>query len=289
VQVHHRVLLKDYLDFHLSCYHYIVRHEDDVPRAEIEIDCIEAWDAAIADWLSDTEEAFRTVKHRSLHLDLFRDSVFELIDMYTPTTDPNQYLVYLRTLISEITSRNETTTQLQIRHQWQRQPQACREARQVRDALRGEKWNELERTTQEANVYEMFAKWGHAQQAISSSNGAGDDSCPMKYSHAAQELTMAGFVSACSETLRLLKVCDANGRAVTNGPRILLINVFRDLDIDGNGTLSCEDLRAALVDDAPSVWAAKKTSQSRFAKSTSAVKRRLKGSMIVAVALSKGV
>ena len=51
--------------------------------------------AAMQDWESDTEATLRTWKTRALHFEGFRDSVFELIDHYSPTLSPKQYVGYL--------------------------------------------------------------------------------------------------------------------------------------------------------------------------------------------------
>lgn len=68
-----RICLKTYMDFHLSCYHYIADKEGEA------VDHIDAWDNAVADWMGDTEEALQLVQKRELHFELFRSSVFELI------------------------------------------------------------------------------------------------------------------------------------------------------------------------------------------------------------------
>ena len=48
MQVHHRLHLYGYMDYHLSCYHYIVSKEDGVSDTSLHVDLVDAWDAAVS-------------------------------------------------------------------------------------------------------------------------------------------------------------------------------------------------------------------------------------------------
>ena len=52
---------------------------------------------------------------RSLHFDSFRDSVFELIDMYTTTTDEKQYVGYMRKLVEQISVSAKPGSRLAVK------------------------------------------------------------------------------------------------------------------------------------------------------------------------------
>ena len=130
-----RLYLPAYMDFHLSCYVWITSLEEQrgssLPAADDHadgnganggngetatpfasslelsleaVDLTDAWDSCVADWRSDTDEALRIAGQRSLHLDLLCDSIFELIDVYTPTLLERQYVSYMRLLTRQITS-----------------------------------------------------------------------------------------------------------------------------------------------------------------------------------------
>lgn len=71
------------------------------------IDLYVAWENAMTDWMEDTEEMLKLYGARTLHFDSFRDSVFELIDLYTTTTDPKQYIGYMRKLCKAISAVND--------------------------------------------------------------------------------------------------------------------------------------------------------------------------------------
>ena len=58
------------------------------------MDKFDAWDAALEDFLSDTEASLKLYGTRALHFEAFADAVFELIDLYTPTTKLDQYVGY---------------------------------------------------------------------------------------------------------------------------------------------------------------------------------------------------
>ena len=70
------------------------------------------------DWLTDTAEVFKEYHSRTLHLDAFHDSVFELVDMYTITTDEDQYIGYMRKLIKSIAIADEKGALFKWRHPW---------------------------------------------------------------------------------------------------------------------------------------------------------------------------
>ena len=99
--------LKDYMDYHRSCYFFVTSIEENCDVGDLDedspcIDLYDAWENGLLDWRSDTEAMLKTYGSRSLHFDSFRDSVFELIDMYTTTTDEKQYVGYMRKLVEQV-------------------------------------------------------------------------------------------------------------------------------------------------------------------------------------------
>ena len=76
-----RMTMASYVDFHLSIYHFIISQEEGgLPET---IDFLDAWDAAMEDWITDTEEMLKQYGARTLHITSFSNSVFELIDLCT--------------------------------------------------------------------------------------------------------------------------------------------------------------------------------------------------------------
>ena len=49
--------------------------------------------------------ALKVYGNRALHFEAFSDAVFELIDLYTPTTKLDQYVGYIRALFRAIVKR----------------------------------------------------------------------------------------------------------------------------------------------------------------------------------------
>lgn len=78
-----RMDLRSYMDFHLSCFHFVTAIEEktSVDETDMCINTYEAWENAVMDWRQDTADILATYGTRTLHFDSFRDSVFELIDL----------------------------------------------------------------------------------------------------------------------------------------------------------------------------------------------------------------
>jgi hypothetical protein len=105
-----RIECAAYFDFHLSIFNYIIEQEEGcVPEA---VDNFDAWDSALEDFTSDTTDSLKVYKVRSLHFDAFADAVFELIDLYTPTTKAEQYIGYIKALHKSIVRKHNW------RHTW---------------------------------------------------------------------------------------------------------------------------------------------------------------------------
>ena len=98
----------------------------------------EAWENALCDWMEDSEAMLKTYGSRTLHFDSFRDSVFELIDLYTPTTDEKQYVGYMRKLVRQIATVTASGAPAKWRHAWPKASAKNAEGRlleALRDAL----------------------------------------------------------------------------------------------------------------------------------------------------------
>ena len=81
-----RMTLKDYMDYHRSCYFFVTSIEENCDVGDLDddspcIDLYDAWENGLLDWRSDTDDMVKMYGSRSLHFDSFRDSVFELIDL----------------------------------------------------------------------------------------------------------------------------------------------------------------------------------------------------------------
>lgn len=61
-----------YFDFHLSIFHYIIEKEEGtLPEV---VDGFDAWEAALDDFVCDTEASFKLYGNRALHFDAFADA-----------------------------------------------------------------------------------------------------------------------------------------------------------------------------------------------------------------------
>ena len=58
-----RMALKSYMDYHLSCYHFItsIDQEEDDDGDDEGVDLFDAWETAVRDWRADTTAASRCV------------------------------------------------------------------------------------------------------------------------------------------------------------------------------------------------------------------------------------
>jgi hypothetical protein len=68
---HSRMTMRGYMDFHLSCYRFILTQDG---QEWDDDEYIDAWEAAVEDWNGDTDESLRTYGQRSLHFDGFKNS-----------------------------------------------------------------------------------------------------------------------------------------------------------------------------------------------------------------------
>ena len=80
-------------------------------------------------------------------------------------------------------------------------------------------------------------------------------------------LTLGGFEAACAKVLAEVAPADEPEHA----RQTRLVDGFRRFDVDGSGDLSLADLKAVLLDDAPSAWFDKpgQSSSLRLKKATS--------------------
>lgn len=244
-----RISLSSYLDYHLSCYHYIQSMED----SQAPIDLIDAFESGIADWISDTEEALKTEKKRVLYFQLFRDSLFELIDLYTPTVDGEKYVGYLKVLVRRVTVCKGGKRE--IRHRWHkaREPPCANE---LCEALRKE-WAGLDPGEVEAAVQDTYQCWLEAQQCDRGDNedttgGSSDESEKDDDVHMASkvnELTPSGFAALCARY-----VPSAGEQPANDDEARGRVDLFRRFDIDKSGLVSLANFKAVLLDHAPSSW-----------------------------------
>ena len=247
-----RIHLKKYMDYHLCCYYYIAGVEGDA------VDLIEAFDSAVMDWVGDTEDSLSQVGRRELHFELFRDSIFELIDLYTPTTDWKQYLGYLKVLVRAISVERDGKPRL--RHSWSALGKAGagggglggggggKQLASAVTAIVRARWSEEEdvgREEQEARCAAVFQGWLDDQKAKAEEEE--DDKEETKLP--ADKLTLHGFLEALWQ-LPSLSVPSAE--SVDGARRIS--DAFRRFDTSASGLLCLADFTSVVLDDAPSGW-----------------------------------
>ena len=329
----YRLHLDGYMDFHLSCFHYITAKDEEVPQEEATyyVDLFEAWDAAVVDWLDDTEGAFQTLGVRSLHFDLFRDSIFELIDMYTTTLEQKQYIKYTKVLAKGLTSKKKAKS-AKMRYTWRHQPKKCPDALKTREALRRQLGlNNTDREASKAKIGEMYGRWleSQAKEAQASGewcpwvqNGTAlpsveegnvEGNCAQSASSRAAsdgsvkrkerdvELSLCGFFAACKPLLVQLEIVSSTpadpeaelGEGAHPGLTSLetqaVVNVFRDLDVDGSGLISALDLETALLDDGCTKWHIKNFGKVKsFKKQVSVVNKEAKAVAALDAASPRG-
>jgi len=270
-----RVQLRSYLDFHLSVYHYIgAREQPPVPPDEV--DLIDAYGAAIDDWISDTQDSLEKVRKRELHFHLFRDSIFELIDLHTPSTDSKQYIGYTSALVQQIRlngalrfswprarKRDATASLIEALHVWWGGPTG---------------WDALAVEDQDRRVAAMFGEWLQAQashEATAGSDEADDtdahanvlpsvgsthatnpnmqaaEHAMIAHAPAPTEVGLAGFLAAVDP---LLESHLREDERESQEDAYTLVDVFRRFDVSATGLISLDDLRAVLVHREPSAW-----------------------------------
>lgn len=264
-----RMNLQSYMNYHLSVYYFVAALEQGLAVCALdeEIDLYEAWDTAISDWRSDTH-AVAHLKSQTLHFDAFRDSVFELIDMYTTTTKPKQYIGYMRRLVKKISIADELGTPVRWSNPW---PKASdgELAAKVRAVLRPEPLNSASGIRAcEKTVERTFAAWLEAQEAArrkarqEEAEEEGEElEDPDEGFTPYDELTPHGL-SLGYDALAALHPSlppDPGQRAI--------VSLMRVLDVDFNGTLSAADLKAAVLHKAKSEWVAPKDSRRQGSKS----------------------
>lgn len=234
-----RITLPLYMDYHLSCYRYIQEKEGMARNGKV--DLMDAWECAVSDWLTDSEDSVKQVNKRVLHFELFRDSIFQLIDLYTPTLEERQYVKYLHILVNAVTVTKGGRPR-EIRFRWHK-TRASPEATELCTALRKEWVGQTPEQTEKA-VETIYNRWLKAQQ-LASSPDDGDDS-DVDEEDALTELTPAGL-AAGSE----MWISSFRGDSGSDEKRI---DLFRRFDIDATGLVSLANFKAVLVDDAPSMW-----------------------------------
>ena len=225
-----RILVQGYMNFHLSCYHYIATKESE------SVDLVEAWDIAIQDWVSDTEELFDVNNRRELDFGLFRESVFELIDLYTPTTDQVQYIAYMKLLVKATTTHKDGG--IQLRYTWPKPRRNGKAAATILSSLRQDSDN-ADRESHERRLNTLFLEWTKGMRAYASQTQDEDEG--------GDALTLRGFHVSCGV---LLGVQDST----TGDAFHRLLDAFRRLNVSGTGQISLADLHGAVLDNMSSKW-----------------------------------
>lgn len=270
-----RMTLKEYMDYHLSCYFFVTSIEEDCDVADLSFDspCInlyDAWENALLDWRADTEEMQKMYGSRTLHFDSFRDSVFELVDMYTTTTDETQYIGYMRKLVQQISasakpgSRKPTSW----RNPWT-EAKVGPLAMAMRKALNG---------CADEKLSEHFEHWLAAQkaarrQAIFAEAAQAGDATPSDEELEAflwDELMPCGLDSAYAALA-------ADDPTLPQPPysQVAITGLLRVLDVDASGGASAKDLQQSVLHKARSGWLTKSgrfrgaVAASRLTKSSS--------------------
>lgn len=241
-----RVSLASYADYHLSCFIYI--QEKETP-GDSSIDLIDAWESAIDDWISDTQGSLDHVQKRVLHFQLFRDSIFELVDLYTPTLDGERYVAYLKVLIKAITVTRGGTRE--IRHRWHK-AQPSRDATELCRALR-DQLTEEQLEHPEAAIESVYESWLEAQREAGhesgdSSGNENDVEC-LELNETKVELNFNGFLAGCARHLPSLASLPSDDDEARQR-----IDLFRRFDVDGSGLISRDNFKAVVLHDAPSSW-----------------------------------
>ena len=262
-----RMHLRDYMDFHLSCYFFVTAVEencdvDDLRYDSEAIDVFDCWENAILDWRADTEEALELYGNRSLHYDSFRDSVFELIDMYTTTTDEKQYIGYMRKLVRQIgvvEGRGRSAVATRWHHPWPRAVDsnmvaAFQASLKGGDAGAAElgalcaEWCDSQLAARKTALDAHAAEAGETLTEEQVREQLGDQG----------ELLPRGLAAAYASRAAL----DSNLVPSSPSPAAV-VGLLRVLDVDLSGGVSEADLKAGVVDGAKSQWNSTKPIQSR--------------------------
>ena len=254
-----RMDLRGYMDYHLSCFHFVTSMEEQVDLREVHtlVDLYEAWEHALCDWTQDTADVLARYGTRTLHYDSFRDSVFELIDLYTPTTDEKQYIGYLRRLVKKIAIVDANGAPTAWRHPWPPKLAAGKRlAAAMRDGLGGEGAE---------GVGQRFSGWLAAQEAARAAAVRADAEAAGRVLTDAQlaetldsyeELMPRGLAAA------YVSLAESGAAALPLPPSVDdVLCLLRVLDVDMSGGLSASDLTACLVDRVASPWLSDKGSR----------------------------
>ena len=185
--------------------------------------------AALQDWQSDTEVMLKLWKTRALHFEGFRDSVFELIDFYSPTLNPKQYVGYLKVLIKEVTEMKDGTRYW--KHRWPAimNEQATAYTTLLCNSLRhGDDHLDASFEARDLRLKDTYAKW--LEEA--------DEG-------AQESLSFRGFRSACDSVL-----LHEAGWSERSQDIVFMSMLMRRVDIDGDGCISLTDLLGFVLRDA---------------------------------------
>ena len=200
---------------------------------------------------ADTEEVLAKYGTRTLHLDAFRDSVFELIDMYTPTTDERQYVGYMRQLFHQIAIVDANGKPVRWRHPWPKAEKGKALAKAVRAAFAAEG---------ESGLGALFERWHAAQESgrreALQAEAAEAGEAPLT------EETMLQRLDTFDELMprSLESVCEdvaAKGSMplpLSSDDPAALISLLKMIDVDGSGGISSDDLVARVLHRKRSAW-----------------------------------
>ena len=164
-----------------------------------------------------------------------------LTDLYTPTTDPSQYLGYIRTLIHAVSANDS------MRFKWQKtlkRPSALALVKALRKEIGGETgWSALTEGEKKMRADAKHMEWLDAAHAV-----ATDSDSPEAFVRN-DEIGLSGFLEANKLLLPEGLYEPTNHAHATHA-----IDVFRRFDIRTAGYISADDLAAVLMEDAASDW-----------------------------------
>lgn len=178
-------------------------------------------------------------------------SVFELIDLYTPSTKLDQYVGYLKVLHRAIVKNGR-----EWRFKWPTSPGDAA-AIQLRDGL----LHELRalvagkaRPAAEGVLADVHSSWCQAERVARAKARAEEEEEEYTTSGGGGFRIAEPLVKEVSyRYFRVACACTLTG-TTSEAHFDPTSMVFRRLDIDGNGTISLADLRAVVLNDEPSSW-----------------------------------
>ena len=179
--------------------------------------------------------------------------------MYTPTTKLDHYVGYLKALHKAIVNGR------QWRYRWPAPPgdeAAVELLESLMQQLRALGDGHDNASAEDALV-DLHRAWckaertarakARAEQAEEEYTATGGGAFREK-EHAVEEISYRYFGDACASTLALASAKPTTTDATVGKAFDPTSMVFRRLDRDGNGTISIADLKAAVLNDAPSAW-----------------------------------